>query len=338
MTSPLNDKKEGGPVTSVLIWFDPEGTVTSFNPVTALERGLSVLAVVNRLRRAKVADVRAETGLDKATIIRMLETLIHAGYVVKDSHEATYFASARTMQLSCGFNLPQRISETAGPVHAQFHRAVGWPSDLAIRDGDSMIMIHSSNQDGVLHLNRPSGFRAPMLMTCLGRAYLAWCNGAEQERIVSTLAAIPGADTELAREPAKLKALLAKIRAQGYAINDRGYGERMQHNLWALGVPIKDDNNVYASLGLIVPADLFTRKAGIHKYLITMQRVADKLAAIFQEQGFNMAAAELYKSPSKKRVARPMPDRRMRQPATPSAPSAGLDSYRTGVQKSSASI
>jgi hypothetical protein len=37
-----------------------------------------------------------------------------------------------------------------------------------------------------------------------------------------------------------------------------------------------------------------------------MQKVADKLAAIFSEEGFNMAATELYKTPdglSKKEVA-----------------------------------
>ena len=282
--------------------------MTSFNPVIALERGLAVLTVVNRLQRAKVAEVRAQTGLDKATVIRMLETLIHAGYVVKDSKESVYFPSARTMQLSCGFNLPQRIAESAGPVHSQFHRAVGWPSVLTIRDGDSMITIHSSNEDGVLQLNRPSGFRAPMLMTCLGRAYLAHCNDAEQDRIIASLAEIPGTDTELAREPSKLKALLAKIRAQGYAVNDRGYGERMQHNLWALGVPVKDNSNIYASLGLIIPGNLFTRKAGIHKYLLTMQKVAEKLAAIFSEQGFNMAAVELYKTSSKRGGTRRLPD------------------------------
>src|SRR5215469_6297504 len=107
----------------------------------------------------------------------------------------------------------------------------------------------------------------------------------------------------------------------------------MQHNLWALGVPIKDENNVYASLGLIIPADLFTRKAGIHKYLVTMQKVADKLAAIFLEQGFNMAATELYKSSSKARVARQQPDKQMRQPATSSASSAEFDGYRFGVRK-----
>jgi IclR family transcriptional regulator, mhp operon transcriptional activator len=148
-----------------------------------------------------------------------------------------------------------------------------------------------------------------MLVTCLGRAYLAYCNDAEQNRIIAMLAEIPSPDTDLAREPSKLKALLGKIRAQGYAINDRGYGERMQHNLWALRVPVKDDNNVYASLGLIIPADLLTRKAGIHKYLVTMQKVADKLGAIFTEQGFNMAAVELYKTTSRRGGGTPrLPD------------------------------
>ena len=305
--------------------------MTSFNPVTAVKRGLSVLVVVNRLQRAKVADIRAETGLDKATIIRMLETLIHAGYVVKDLKEAIYFPSARTMQLSCGFNLPQRMSETAGPVHSEFHRTVGWPSDLAIRDGDAMVMIHSSNEDGVLHFNRPAGFRAPILMTCLGRAYLAWCNDEEQECIMSTLARIPGADTELAREPAKLRALLAKIRSQGYAVNDRGYGERMQHNLWALGVPIKDENYIYASLGLIVPSDLFTRKAGIHKYLVTMQRTAERLASIFMEQGFNMAAARLYKGSHKRRVLHQSVDSATRESGRASAGQSESGSRSIGI-------
>jgi IclR family transcriptional regulator, mhp operon transcriptional activator len=270
--------------------------VPSFKPVTALERGLAVLTVVNKLQSVKVADVRAHTGLDKATIIRMLETLIHAGYVVKNSKDSVYFPSARTMELSSGFDLRERIAETAGSIHSQFHRDVGWPSDLAIRDGDAMILVHSSNEDGILQFNRPSGFRAPMLMTCLGRVYLAYCNDAEQDRTIASLAEIPGPDTEPARDRAKLKILLARIRSQGYAFNDAGYSERMNSsNLRALGVPVKDGNNIYAALSLILLGSSITRAAGIQKYLRPMQRVADKLSAIFSEQGFNLAASELYK-------------------------------------------
>lgn len=148
---------------------------------------------------------------------------------------------------------------------------------------------------------------------------------------MSTLARIPGADTELAREPAKLRALLAKIRSQGYAVNDRGYGERMQHNLWALGVPIKDENYIYASLGLIVPSDLFTRKAGIHKYLVTMQRTAERLASIFMEQGFNMAAARLYKGSHKRRVLHQSVDSATRESGRASAGQSESGSRSIGI-------
>jgi hypothetical protein len=34
-----------------------------------------------------------------------------------------------------------------------------------------------------------------------------------------------------------------------------------------------------------------------------MQKMADRLAGIFSAQGFNMAAAELYKTPGKRGVA-----------------------------------
>ena len=53
------------------------GRKASFKPVSALERGLAVLAAVSKLARAKVGDVCQETGLDKATIIRMLRTMDH---------------------------------------------------------------------------------------------------------------------------------------------------------------------------------------------------------------------------------------------------------------------
>jgi IclR family mhp operon transcriptional activator len=49
-----------------------------------------VLSAVSQLGRAGVTEVRERTGLDKATIIRMLQTLEHEGYVEKHPLELTY--------------------------------------------------------------------------------------------------------------------------------------------------------------------------------------------------------------------------------------------------------
>ena len=47
----------------------------SYKPVNAALRGLDVLAAVNKLKgRATIGELHRETSLDKATIVRMLET------------------------------------------------------------------------------------------------------------------------------------------------------------------------------------------------------------------------------------------------------------------------
>ena len=55
------------------------GTLVLPKRVSALQRGLSVLSAVSKLGHGGVAEVRELTGLDKATIIRLLETLTHEG-------------------------------------------------------------------------------------------------------------------------------------------------------------------------------------------------------------------------------------------------------------------
>ena len=52
-----------------------------FKPVIALTRGLEILRVVNDEGRSTVRSLHKATGLDKATIVRMLQTLEHEGYI-----------------------------------------------------------------------------------------------------------------------------------------------------------------------------------------------------------------------------------------------------------------
>ena len=64
--------------------------MTSYRPVNAVLRGLDVLLATNRLKgRATVGEIHRHTGLDKATIVRMLETLAHAGLTVRNEETRT---------------------------------------------------------------------------------------------------------------------------------------------------------------------------------------------------------------------------------------------------------
>ena len=110
----------------------------------------------------------------------MIETLIAAGYVVRENDRPAYVATGKVPAVaSNGFRAHDRLTAVAAPMLAAFRRKIGWPSDIGIfdrRDGD---LAATSRDLGVLVLNRKIGTRTPLLLSALGRAYFAFCDDAE---------------------------------------------------------------------------------------------------------------------------------------------------------------
>ena len=87
-------------------------------------------------------------------IVRMLETLQHAGYVVRLSDRAAYTTTARTLALSLGYAPQRELAAVAAPIMAALNEEVGWPSDLAVHDGEVMLVVQTSRGEGRLSFNR----------------------------------------------------------------------------------------------------------------------------------------------------------------------------------------
>ncbi len=251
----------------------------SFKPVIALTRGLEILRVVNQERHATIKAIHAQTGLDKATIVRMLETLEHEGYIMRDPDQAVYSPTGRTLVLSQGYDHHLWIGRIAEPIMNSFRTRIGWPSDVAIFDRDAMIVVQTTRDSGPLSMNRRPGFRAPILATSLGLAYLGFCDPAEREQIVATLAEMPGQWNELARHPRKLKSLLDATRTQGYATMDPDYS-RLEYvgNVWALGVPVMQGRDIYATINVMMLESAVSHEEAIKTLLGPLQQTAAELA------------------------------------------------------------
>src|ERR1700722_16724943 len=67
-----------------------DGGRESTRPIRALNRGLEVLAELNRLERAAINTLASAVGLPRTTTYRILETLRLAGYVDRDAHDDCY--------------------------------------------------------------------------------------------------------------------------------------------------------------------------------------------------------------------------------------------------------
>ena len=112
--------------------------MASYKPVTAALRVLEVLDAVSGLQgNATVGKIYREIGIDKATIVRMLETLIHAHYVVRDRDEQTYQITGKSLALSAGFDRGKALGLIVSPLLDNFCHENGWPSLFAIFDQDA---------------------------------------------------------------------------------------------------------------------------------------------------------------------------------------------------------
>lgn len=258
----------------------------SYSPVTALTRGLEVLRIINQLGEATVGALHKATGLDKATIVRMLETLEHEGYVARDPSRSVYVVTGRTLLLSQGYDLHRRVAAQSQPVLDAFRDRIGWPSDIGLRDVDAMLVVQSNREHGPIFFNRKPGFRAPMLVTSLGRAYLAHCDDEERDGILSLLRRESSPWRDMAMDDAWLDGVLSEVRSRGYALMDDRYSDQECGGaLWAMAVPVRDERRVYAAVNIMMMRTVVTVDDAVSQFLAPLQEVAARLAATFCEAG-----------------------------------------------------
>ncbi|MDO9526754.1 MAG: helix-turn-helix domain-containing protein [Gemmobacter sp.] len=254
--------------------------MTSYKPVIAALRVLEVLSALNRLRtNATVASIHRATGIDKATVVRMLETLIHAGYVLRDPLQPVYRPTGKTLSLGTGYDRHTTASAVLSDDLTAFRQQVGWPSDVALFDGDAMLVVTSSRPAEPLNFIRASGFRAPMLLTSLGLAYLANCPAQERIAFVTQAAADPAPVNDLARNPALLDTKLDRIRTQGFATMDPSYS-RAQYDAQfsSIGVPIMTSGRIFGAINVIYLQSALSERDALDRLLVPLQQVAAQMA------------------------------------------------------------
>lgn len=264
--------------------------MASYKPVAALSRGLAVLRAVNELRPATVGSIHAATGLDKATIVRMLETLQHEHLVMRGAQRNVYVPTGRTRELASGFDACRRLGEIASPVLGELSARFGWPALVAIADGDAMLLVESSANRGPLVLLRQPGYRAPMLVTAAGRAYLAFCSAAERDRVLASLASRKDDRGSVAPASADLHALLDEVRAAGFAMTDDDYSESEHEGaLWAMAVPVAGPAGLYCTLDFVFVRSAVSVAVARGRFLAPMQVAAERLAKELEKAGMPVA-------------------------------------------------
>lgn len=219
----------------------------SFSPVRSVVKALDLLAEINRSGLATVGELHQRLGLPKPTIVRLLETLMEAGYVARDERMRGYQVTSAVGRLSAGFHGAPLVIEAARPWATALTRQIKWPCAVCLLDLDAVVVRFSTIMDSpVSPFHATLGTRLSLGGRAMGRAYLLFCPDEERVILRSAMAASPHPENRSFGDD-ECRDLLAQARRRGYVERDPNVEPR---NSATIAVPLMLGERVLATIGV----------------------------------------------------------------------------------------
>jgi len=247
----------------------------------AVSRSLQVLDVLRTTTSASLAQLHLETDINKATLLRILQTLQESHWVIKSTADHRYRLSVVMQQNSTSLEENSTLAELATPFLRQIEHNLHWPTDVAVRDKLTMRLVESTRPQASFIVNKKIRDTRPhFLYSAIGRAYLAFCTDQERNDILSGLKKTAGKEARLAMDQRWIDRLLKETRERGYGIREvKFYGKATNNNqyLEAIAVPVFDASKICATLSVTWPMGVATPKIIEQQFYPSLRKAADEL-------------------------------------------------------------
>jgi IclR family mhp operon transcriptional activator len=254
--------------------------------IKSLERGLQVLQALQMQPDSSLQELYTLTGVSKPSLLRILHTLARSGLVTRRLGDGRYRIGATLSHAPSRREHRDRIAEAAAPVLERLCQRLSWPSDLMVPAGDHMEICETTRARSPFLLQQERiGLPVNWLMTAVGRAYLAYCSGRERQRIVDLLRASNRPEDRLARDPTRLNAILADVRARGYGTRDTGHtggyygGPPHADGLFSIAVPLRDGSRILGAINMLWLKKAFSTEAFAARHLADLQAAAAEIVS-----------------------------------------------------------
>lgn len=264
---------------------------TSVKTITSLQRGLMVLQLLQTRGALSLHEIHLQTDLPKASLMRIVKTLLGSGMVWQRLIDKRYIAAWARLDPSAIPGWEARLVELASPLLARLSDEVQWPSVLAVPRETAMEVIETNApRSAVPHIPLgPLGFRINMLMSATGRAYIAFCPPAERVRILQALTLTQRAGDMMASAPAWVEQIIARTQQQGYGLRDQEFGgdydvqrREKDDGRDSLALPLLLGGAAVASINLTWTRKALGRKEALNRFLgpmrITTETISQDLA------------------------------------------------------------
>ncbi|MFV0245110.1 MAG: helix-turn-helix domain-containing protein [Qingshengfaniella sp.] len=248
--------------------------------VEALRRGLRVLDTLFEDGPMTLTDLSHRTGLSKATLLRILATLREAGHVRRGLGDRLWYAST-IRHGAVPTALADVMAEVSGPVIRELCTEIQWPSDVGVYEDAGVRMVETSRLMSPFLSHRLLYRGVEVLPSAIGRAILAWTSDSHRAEIIADLAERGGSHDRMVHDRTRLDAMLAEVRARGYATRLRGYVVVLGQgaDISAVALPVMRGDRAIAGVSLSWMPSAMTEADFVAAYLGRLRQAVDLIAA-----------------------------------------------------------
>jgi DNA-binding IclR family transcriptional regulator len=218
--------------------------------------GESVVARVVRVLEAftpddpalSVTEIARRSRLPVTTASRLIAELAAHGMLARRDGEVR--VGVRMWELAQRASPTLSLREAAMPFLEDLHAVIGQHVQLGVLDGDEVLFVERiSAPNAVINYTRIAG-RLSLHASSSGQVLLAHAPAEQQERVLG--APLQRFTPNTPTRPEQVRALLADIRRQGYALCPGFF----HVDAAGVAVPVRDGSGtVVAAMGAVVPND-----------------------------------------------------------------------------------
>jgi IclR family acetate operon transcriptional repressor len=240
----------------------------------SLERGLRVIEVISDFGgSASVSAIARKTGLPRSTVHHLLRSLIAFGYLLQVGEAQPYKLAPRLFKLTGRAWTQGQLAEISVPFIEELSRRTGEGTSLAILREEVVSVVAKRDSEGPVRVVQKVGTVRPIYCTAVGKILAAWLPEREIDDIIGNVV-FERITAKTITAPAVLKRELARIRANGFAVDNEEHIEGIR----CIAAPVRDHSGtVCAALCIVGPKNRFSPRR-LKELRGPLQDVAEKLS------------------------------------------------------------
>lgn len=187
-------------------------------PIEAVDRALRLLLLFGEVDHVSVSEAGRYLGVSRSTAYRMLDVLKHRDFVRQDPRTKVYYGGSALLQAGLAASRRSDLRADLRPLLEQIVAEVDETAHIVVLQGTEAFFLDCQESSRVVRAVSRAGSALPAHCTSGGKVLLAQLSPEQLDKLLTS--ELPKLTRRSKGSPRGVERELAKIRKQGYAVND----------------------------------------------------------------------------------------------------------------------